>query len=100
MILFLGTIKFIFRVFNSLTVHWLKIVVTVLVERTATITNAQVGDIISFLSQTTQTECNIIFEQTSGDGATDCDIVCNHNAGIGAFVDFALMMASLIYSMF
>ena len=57
---------------------------------TATITNAQVGDIYIFLiTNYSNQECNIIFEQTSGDGATDCDIVeCNHNAGIGSSIDF------------
>ena len=57
---------------------------------TATITNAQVGDIYIFLiTNYSNQECNIIFEQISGDGATDCDIVeCNHNAGIGTSIDF------------
>lgn len=57
---------------------------------TATITNAQVGDIYVFLiTNYSNQECNIIFEQISGDGATDCDIVeCNHNAGIGTSIDF------------
>ena len=57
---------------------------------TAIITNSQVGDIYIFLiTNYSNQECNIIFQQTSGDGATDCDIVeCNHNAGIGASIDF------------
>ena len=56
---------------------------------TATISNAQVGDIYIFLiTNYSNQECNIIFEQTAGDGATDCEIVeCNHNAGSGTSID-------------
>lgn len=57
---------------------------------TAVITNAQVGEIYIFLiTNYSNEECNIVFEQTGGDGATDCSIVeCNHNAGVGTSLEF------------
>ncbi|MGC6470195.1 MAG: hypothetical protein ACON4E_02870 [Flavobacteriales bacterium] len=56
---------------------------------TANINNAQVGEIYVFLiTNYSNNECDIIFEQTSGNGSTDCGIVeCEINAGEDASVN-------------
>jgi len=55
---------------------------------TANIFNAQVGQVYIFLiTNYSNNECNIIFEQTGGNGSTDCGILgCENNAGQGGLV--------------